>query len=77
MFKGRDSTGVRGISLGEGDHVISMAVIRHFDAASEERAAYLKMSRAVRGEGGERRAGRRRGRGRQPAASSARSAMPR
>jgi DNA gyrase subunit A len=50
VFKGRDSTGVRGISLGEGDRVIAMAVIRHFDAVSEERAAYLKMSRAVRGE---------------------------
>jgi len=51
VFKGRDSTGVRGISLADGDSVISMAVINHFDAASEERAAYLKMSRAVRGEG--------------------------
>jgi DNA gyrase subunit A len=51
VFKGRDSTGVRGISLADGDSVISMAVINHFDAASEERVAYLKMSRAVRGEG--------------------------
>lgn len=50
VFKGRDSTGVRGISLGEGDRIISMAIIRHFDADSAERAAYLKMSRAVRGE---------------------------
>ena len=51
VFKGRDSTGVRGISLAEGDKVISMAVIHHFDADSSERAAYLKMSRAVRVEG--------------------------
>src|SRR5690606_656127 len=51
VFKGRDSTGVRGISLAEGDRVISMAIIHHFEATSEERAAYLKMSRAVRGEG--------------------------
>jgi len=51
VFKGRDSTGVRGISLAEGDKVISMAIIHHFDADSSERAAYLKMSRAVRGEG--------------------------
>ncbi|WP_414649898.1 DNA gyrase subunit A [Devosia sp.] len=51
VFKGRDSTGVRGISLGEGDRIISMAIIHHFDADSSERAAYLKMSRAVRGEG--------------------------
>ena len=50
VFKGRDSTGVRGISLAKGDKVISMAIIRHFDATPEERAAYLKMSRAVRGE---------------------------
>ena len=50
VFKGRDSTGVRGISLADGDKIISMAVIRHFEATSEERAAYLKMSRAVRGE---------------------------
>jgi DNA gyrase subunit A len=51
VFKGRDSTGVRGISLAEGDRVISMAIINHSDASAEERAAYLKMSRAVRGEG--------------------------
>ena len=49
VFKGRDSTGVRGIRLGETDHVVSMAVIRHFEASSEERAAYLKMRRAVAG----------------------------
>ena len=50
-FKGRDSMGVRGIALADGDKVISMAVINHSDATAEERAAYLKMSRAVRGEG--------------------------
>ena len=50
VFKGRDSTGVRGISLADGDKIIAMAIIRHFDATSEERVAYLKMSRAVRGE---------------------------
>ncbi|UJW87612.1 DNA gyrase subunit A [Devosia sp. SL43] len=53
LFKGRDSMGVRGIQLAEGDVVISMAVINHSDATAEERAAYLKMSRAVRGEGAE------------------------
>ncbi|MCW5721541.1 MAG: DNA gyrase subunit A [Devosia sp.] len=51
LFKGRDSMGVRGIQLAESDTVISMAVINHSDASAEERAAYLKMSRAVRGEG--------------------------
>jgi len=50
LFKGRDSMGVRGIQLAEGDTVISMAIINHSDASAEERAAYLKMSRAVRGE---------------------------
>jgi DNA gyrase subunit A len=49
VFKGRDSTGVRGIRLAKGDSVVSMAVIRHFEASAEERAAYLKMRRAVEG----------------------------
>ena len=49
VFKGRDSTGVRGIRLGESDRVVSMAVIRHFEASPEERAAYLKMRRAQMG----------------------------
>ncbi|MEM0923244.1 MAG: DNA gyrase subunit A [Pseudomonadota bacterium] len=49
VFKGRDSTGVRGIKLAGGDRVVSMAVIRHFVASPEERLAYLKMRRAVAG----------------------------
>jgi len=49
VFKGRDSTGVRGIRLQADDRVVSMSVIRHFDASAEERAAYLKMRRAVAG----------------------------
>jgi DNA gyrase subunit A len=49
VFTGRDSTGVRGIRLSTGDSVVSMAVIRHFEATPEERAAYLKMRRAVEG----------------------------
>ncbi len=49
VFKGRDSTGVRGIRLSGKDHVVSMSVIRHFDATAEERAAYLKMRRAMEG----------------------------
>jgi DNA gyrase subunit A len=51
VFKGRDSQGVRGINLADGDRLISMAILRHFDATADERATYLKMSRAVRGEG--------------------------
>jgi DNA gyrase subunit A len=49
VFKGRDSTGVRGIRLADGDRVVSMAVIRHYGATPEERAGYLKMRRAVAG----------------------------
>jgi DNA gyrase subunit A len=49
VFKGRDSTGVRGIRLLGTDRVVSMSVIRHFDATAEERAAYLKMRRAMAG----------------------------
>jgi DNA gyrase subunit A len=50
VFKGRDSMGVRGINLAEGDHIISMAILRHVEASGEERAGYLKMRRAVMGE---------------------------
>lgn len=49
VFKGRKSTGVRGIKLLADDHVVSMSIIRHFIATSDERAAYLKMRRAVAG----------------------------
>ena len=48
VFKGRDSTGVRGISLGDGDKVISLAILRHMDATADERAAYLKLANAAR-----------------------------
>jgi DNA gyrase subunit A len=53
VFKGRDSTGVRGIALGDGDQVISMSILSHFETSAEERAAYLKMRRAIGGETGE------------------------
>ncbi|MEN9856178.1 MAG: hypothetical protein RLZZ157_1304, partial [Pseudomonadota bacterium] len=46
VFKGRDSSGVRGINLADGDEVIAMSILRHVDATSEERTAYLKLSRA-------------------------------
>ncbi|MFV1442311.1 DNA gyrase subunit A [Phaeobacter sp. JH18-32] len=49
VFNSRESTGVRGIRLTGDDHVVSMSVIRHFEASPEERAAYLKMRRAVAG----------------------------
>lgn len=53
VFKGRDSTGVRGINLAQDDKVISMAILNAFDASPEERAGYLKMRRAVIGDAGE------------------------
>ena len=50
VFRSRDSTGVRGIRLvNDGDRVVSMSVIRHFETDQAERAAYLKMRRAVEG----------------------------
>ncbi len=49
IFKGRDSTGVRGIRLASGDKVVSMSIIRHFEATPEERAAYLKQRRLMAG----------------------------
>jgi DNA gyrase subunit A len=53
VFKGRDSTGVRGVSLAKDDNVISLAILRSFEASGEERVAYLKMRRAMAGEIGE------------------------
>ncbi|MDH5531727.1 MAG: DNA gyrase subunit A, partial [Paracoccaceae bacterium] len=49
VFKGRDSTGVRGIRLAAKDKVVSMSVIRHFEADPAERAAYLKQRRLMAG----------------------------
>jgi DNA gyrase subunit A len=48
VFAGRESTGVRGVRLAEGDSVISMAVLRSVDATPAERAAYVKHSNAMR-----------------------------
>ena len=49
VFNSRSSVGVRGIKLSGSDKVVSMSIIRHFDATSDERSAYLKMRRAVAG----------------------------
>jgi len=49
VFNSRASVGVRGIKLNGDDTVVSMSIIRHFDATSEERTAYLKMRRAMAG----------------------------
>ena len=48
VFMSRNSTGVRGISMGEGDRVISMSILEHVDASPTERAAYLKQAVAER-----------------------------
>ena len=42
VFKGRDSTGVRGIKLEKGDNVISMSVLHHVEFDSTIRDAFLK-----------------------------------
>ncbi len=48
VFKGRDSTGVRGVRLEGDDVVISMAILTHVEASPAERLAYLKQASAVR-----------------------------
>jgi DNA gyrase subunit A len=53
VFKGRDSMGVRGIALAEGDSVISLAILKSFDATPAERLAFLKQRRAAEGEAAE------------------------
>jgi DNA gyrase subunit A len=53
VFTGRTSMGVRGIALDDDDRLISMSILRHVDATSEERAGYLKRANAVRRGGAE------------------------
>jgi DNA gyrase subunit A len=53
VFKGRKSTGVRGVRLQPTDEVISMAVLGRVDATPEERAAYVKHANAMRRAAGE------------------------
>ncbi|MCK9552509.1 DNA gyrase subunit A [Aquamicrobium sp.] len=48
VFAGRNSVGVRGISMAEGDRAISMTIIEHVDASPAERAAYLKRAAVER-----------------------------
>ena len=48
VFKGRDSTGVRGIKLVDGDEVVSLSLLYHSDATSPEARAYLKQASAAR-----------------------------
>lgn len=48
VFAGRNSIGVRGITLAKGDTLISMAILAHVDASPAERSAYLKQAAADR-----------------------------
>jgi DNA gyrase subunit A len=41
-FQSRTSTGVRGITLRDGDEVISLSILKGFEATTEEREAYLR-----------------------------------
>ena len=50
VFQSRDSTGVRGINLAQGDEVIGMSVLRHFDATPAERTEYVKRRRLMEGD---------------------------
>ncbi|KEC55172.1 DNA gyrase subunit A [Bartonella rochalimae] len=42
VFVGRNSVGVRGINMVDGDKVISMTILEHVEATSVERSAYIK-----------------------------------
>ncbi|MFZ1990779.1 MAG: DNA gyrase subunit A [Alphaproteobacteria bacterium] len=48
IFKGRESTGVRGIKLAADDKIISMSMLRHVEVSVAEARAYLKQAAAMR-----------------------------
>ncbi len=50
VFKGRDSTGVRGMKLADGDEIVSMCVLNNVERTMEEARAYLKMRRQMAGD---------------------------
>ena len=50
VFKGRDSTGVRGMKLADGDEIVSMCVLSNVERTTEEARAYLKMRRQMAGD---------------------------
>ncbi len=47
LFKGRDSSGVRGMKLAKGDSVIGMSILNHVDLDIDQRDAYLKARKSV------------------------------
>jgi DNA gyrase subunit A len=48
VFVGRDSTGVRGIKLAEGDSVISMTILGQAKVSTDERDLYLRQAAKIR-----------------------------
>jgi DNA gyrase subunit A len=48
VFAGRDSSGVRGIRLADGDEVISLSILQHVGVTNEQRDAYVKQANARR-----------------------------
>jgi DNA gyrase subunit A len=53
VFTGRQSVGVRGMTLEDEDYVISMSILRHVEAGTDERDAYLRLAGAMRRAEGE------------------------
>ncbi|HJT06139.1 MAG TPA: DNA gyrase subunit A [Stellaceae bacterium] len=53
VFSGRNSVGVRGIKLANGDAVISLSLLRHTEVDSPTRAAYLRLASQRRRNGEE------------------------
>ena len=51
VFASRNSMGVRGMSLADGDRVIALTILRHTDVNADERGAFLKRSNAARRNG--------------------------
>ncbi|MEI8321054.1 MAG: DNA gyrase subunit A [Alphaproteobacteria bacterium] len=49
VFASRNSTGVRGIRLAPKDFIVSMSILKHGSFTIEERDAYLRQSRLLRG----------------------------
>lgn len=48
VFVGRNSTGVRGIKMATDDEVISMSILKHSEATTEERDEYSRISSAIK-----------------------------
>ncbi|MDG1708049.1 MAG: DNA gyrase C-terminal beta-propeller domain-containing protein, partial [Emcibacteraceae bacterium] len=48
LFKGRNSDGVRGIKLADGDEVVSMSILHHVNMEQDHKVAYLRYAAAKR-----------------------------